>query len=215
MSGKEIGVPQTFVDAATALQSSAAAEALPGPADTASDAQAPLSSAASAALMDTSTSEAVSLQQDERIFQGHKDLLQHEKALASASNESERMTCLQLQLDDICKARLAMEKLSGSKVREELEAYLAAAEDTKCICRVSLASGETLLTSNADSFWQRCYVEVYPRGDCGENDKDTRVHRFQGRQYSKNLLEIVDKPWFREHKELTASMFKFFVQGVD
>ena len=63
-------------------------------------------------------SEAVALQQVQRIFQVHKDLLHHEKELASAADESERMTCLQLQLDDIGKARRALEKtlrLQGSR----------------------------------------------------------------------------------------------------
>jgi len=46
----------------------------------------------------------------------------------------------------------------------------------------------------------------------GENDKDTRVHRFEGRQFSEHLLEMLDKPWFRHHKELTASLFKFLVR---
>ena len=114
-------------------------------------------------------------------MQIHDDLLQHEKSFATASNDSERRTCLQLQLDDICRARRALEQLSGSKVREELEAYLADAADTQSICRVSVTAGQTLLKSNADSSWQRCYVEIYPRGDCGENDRGTRKHRFEGR----------------------------------
>ena len=97
------------------------------------------------------------------------------------------MTCLQLQLEGISKARLALEKLSGSKVRQELEAYLADDGDTQPTCRVSIESGQTLLKSNAESFWQRCYVEVFPRGDCGENDKNTRVHRFEERKFSGHL----------------------------
>ena len=122
------------------------------------------------------------------------------------------MTCLQLQLDDIGHARRALEKLSGSKVWEESQAFLQDAEDTQSICRVSLTAGETLLKSTADCFWQRCFVEVFPRGDCGENDRRTRVHPFRGREYSGHLVEMFDKPWFREHKELTASFFKFFVR---
>ena len=212
LGGKDSGVPQTFLDAATDLKSSAATEPLPGPVDAASDNQAPESVEASAAIIDTSMSESVVLRQVQRIFQVHDDLLQHEKALASATDESERMNCLQLQLDDIANARRALEKLSGSKVREELEAYLADAADTQSICRVSVATGEVLLKSNAECFWQRCYVEVFPRGDCGENDRDARVHRFQGRQFSGHLLEMVDKPWFGEHQELNASLFKFLVR---
>ena len=175
------------------MQSSTAAEALPGPVDAAAETQDPEGLDASAAIIDTSMSEAVALQQVQRIFRVHKDLLQHEKDLASAADESERMTCLQLQLDDIGKARRALEKLSGSKVRQELEAYLADAEDTQPICRVSIASGQTLLKSNAESFWQRCYVDVFPRGDCGENDKNTRVHRFEGREFSGHLQEMFDE----------------------
>ena len=57
-------------------------------------------------------SESVVLRQVQRVFQVHDDLLQREKALASATNESERMTCLQLQLDDIGNARKALEKNS-------------------------------------------------------------------------------------------------------
>jgi len=159
LDGKECGVPQTFLDAATVMQSSTAAEALPGPVDAAAETQDPEGLDASAAIIDTSMSEAVALQQVQRIFRVHKDLLQHEKDLASAADESERMTCLQLQLDDIGKARLALEKLTGSKIRQELEAYMAASKDTQPICRVSIASGQTLLKSTAESFWQRCYIQ--------------------------------------------------------
>ena len=184
------------------MKSAAAAEPLPGPVDAAADNEAPEAVEASAAIIDTSMSDSVGLRQVQRVFQVHDDLLQHEKAFASASNESERMTCLQLQIDDIGNARKALEKLSGSKVHEELTAFLTAKEDSQNICRVTLESGKSLLKSNADSFWQRCYVEVFPRGDCGENDGNTRVHRFQGRQFSGHVLEMFDKPFFVNTKSL-------------
>ena len=157
-------------------------------------------------------SESVALRQVQRLMEVHDDLLEHEKAAASASNESERLTCLQLQLDDIGNARRALAKLSGSKIEDELKAYMAHAADTQNICRVSIASGQTLLKSNAESFWQRCYVEIFPRGDCGENDRNTRAHRLSDRQYSGHMLEMMDKPWFREHKEFTASFYYFLVR---
>ena len=69
---------------------------------------------------------------------------------------------------------------------------MADAEDTQPICRVSIASGQTLLKSNAESLWQRFYVEVFPRGDCGENDSNARVHRFEGREFSGHLQEMLD-----------------------
>ena len=212
LGGEESGVPQTFIDSATDLKSAEATEALPGPVDAACDAQDPQSVEASAAIIDTSMSESVALRQVQRLMEVHDDLLVHEEAAASASNESERMTCLQLQLDDIGNARRALAKLSGSKIEDELKAYLAHAEDTQSICRVSIASGQTLLKSNAESFWQRCYVEIFPRGDCGENDRNTRAHRLSDRQYSGHMLEMMDKPWFREHKEFTASFYYFLVR---
>ena len=129
-----------------------------------------------------------------------------------ASNEEERLKSLELEVEDVCRARQAVERLSGSKLREEIEAYVADAKDTQSICKVGVHAGTTLLKSYGESFWQRCYVEIYPRGDCGENDGDTRKHRFQGREYSGHLFELFDKPWFREHKELNASFYKFFVR---
>ena len=54
LDGKECGVPQTFLDAATVMQSSTAAEALPGPVDAAAETQDPEGLDASAAIIDTS-----------------------------------------------------------------------------------------------------------------------------------------------------------------
>ena len=212
LGGKDSGVPQTFVDAATNLKSAEAAAPLPGPVDAASDDPAPELLEASAAVMDNSVSESVVLKQVQGVMEIHESLMGHEKSFAMASNEEERQKSLELQVEDICRARQALERLSGPKLREELEARMADAKDTQSICKVGITAGETLLKSHADSFWQRCYVEIYPRGDCGENDRDTRKHRFQGREYSGHLFELFDKPWFREHKELNASFYKFFVR---
>ena len=55
-------------------------------------------------------------------------------------------------------------------------------------------------------------MEVFPRGDCGENDRNTCVHRFEGREFSGHPQEMFDEPWFREHKDLNASLFKFLVR---
>ena len=94
------------------MQSTPAAEALSGPAEAVSETDGLHSSEASAALLDTSSSKAAVLQQVEHIV---------------------RMTCLQLQLDDTSKARIAMAKLSGSKVREELGAYWLMQKQTNAL----------------------------------------------------------------------------------
>ena len=133
LGGKESGVPQKVLDAATTLKSAEAAAPLPGPVDAASDDPAPELLEASAAVMDNSVSESVVLKQVQNVMKIHESLMGHEKSFATASNEEERQKSLELQVEDICRARQAVERLSGSKLREEIEAYMADAKDTQSI----------------------------------------------------------------------------------
>ena len=211
LDGKETGVPQCILEAAIPLADADAAQAARGPAEAASEEQS--LDLASAALIRSSSSTSLALQQVQRIMKERKEIMLLDAQAARSENQEEKLTCVQLELTSLDTVRCALEKLTSSTLRQELAQELLEHEkdDQQPLVHAKIQCGSNYLKCYAPDFWAKQFVEAFPRGDCLEEAGSVRVHARYGVDWSDLLLKQTDKPWFRSHKERIASSFLYFV----
>ena len=131
-------------------------------------------------------------------------------AHAQDRNEETKLQCVQLELISLSNVRKALEKLTSKSLRDELARHAKDCAEDKLVAQATVHCGTTFLKSYAPEFWAKVFLEAFVRGDCVEKAGRDRIHPMFGVQWSDHLLNQVDKPWFRTHKEWQAATFKYF-----
>ena len=174
------------------MDDSAAKEAAPGPAEAASG-HVPAALSVSAALIDSShtgslkvqqvrnivhkhegmlqsehSAAAKAMQQVQKIVEGHKAVIQSEHSAATASTDEEKMQSVQLELTSLSKVRKALESLTSFALKQELTKHLAAETNDAPVVNIPIKCGTTFLKSYAQDFGAQRFVDGFPRGDCQE-----------------------------------------------
>ena len=208
--GSEEGVPASVVHAATPIGEGACMHAAEGPAEAAQDTAEPVS--AGGAIIDTASDKALALEQLNVVLRQHErvsacDAQRMVEGTADAVDEN----YLRLELVRLEKVRRAVEHLASSELRSQLLAFREEASGPLRVC-ATVSLGQKPVSSWSPNFWGRCFVEAFPRGDCQENVGRTRKGSVTGVAWSDLLLNQVDKPWFRGHKEWQAASYKCFVR---
>ena len=209
LNGADEGVPKSILQTATPVADDAACCAAPGPAEAAeADGEVP-PDAASGAVINTAPSDVLALEQVGSILQQHEKIVSYEGLRAEESQNVDQATYLQLELNELGQARKAIHRLTSSKLREELFSFREQAAGDVAL-RAKVTCGPDFMSSWSVDFWRKTFVEAFPRGDCAENDGNVREGRVVGIDWSDLLLNQVDKPWFRNHKEWQATAYKYF-----
>ena len=99
-------------------------------------------------------------------------------------------------------------------MRDELAQELQdhSKDDQAPVVVAKLQCGTNFLKNYDPYFWALTFVEAFPRGDCVEKAGSARINARYGVDWTEILLQQVDKPWFRSHKEWLAATFKFFLR---
>ena len=196
---------------ATPLLEAAAAQAVPGPAEAASESPGDID--ISGALIDTGSSEALGLEQVNHLLQLHAWSLTDAGAEAESAGDSSSAEALELDLLTVQEARKAISKLTSEELRRDVTQAVAGYDDKDdAVVKVTLRVGGELLKSWSPDFWSKSFVDLFVRGDCRENDGNTRVHRTVGTHWTSPLMSQVDKARYRLHKEWKATCYKTFLR---
>jgi hypothetical protein len=115
-----------------------------------------------------------------------------------------------LELISLSNVRKALEKLTTKALRDELAQHAKDCAEDKPVAQATVRCGTTFLKSYAPDFWGKVFLEAFARGDCVEKAGRDLIHPLIGVNWSDHLLNQVDKPWFRAHKEWQAAAFKYF-----
>ena len=210
LGGKSAGVPKSVVEVATPLDSQAAAQAQPGPAEVASENCPP--SMASAALLGSGVSSTLAMQQVQKIIKEHQEIMHLDARAAQEPDQEAKLQLIQLELLSLEKVRSALEKLTSSQLREQLVQDLANHLEPQPILKTTIRCGNEYVKSYSPDFWGKTFVEAFPRGDCMEKQSPGRVHPHIGVDWTALLLDQIDKPWLRCHYEFLATTMLYFIR---
>ena len=211
LSATERAVPTSILNAVTPLVSSAAAQAEPGPAEAASDDKAN-GVEISGALIDTSSSDNLALAQLENIVQQNENVVLAQGAAAEAATKEEVVEALQLELLSWQQIHKAITEVTNQKLQKELTRTMQELRDESLGLQLTVPTSSSFMKSTSIEFWANSFVDLFPRGDCRENDGKTRVHKMWGTAWSELLMNQADKPWFRLHTEWMATTYKVFLR---
>ena len=210
LRGKADGVPSSVEQAATSMPDGAAMQVDPGPVDAASHDKAP--DLASAALLNSSSSCSLALQQVEHIMREHKAIMQLDAEAARETNDEARLNLVKLELVSLENVRKALEDITASTLRQELILDLKNHSSESPVVKTVIRCGSEYLKSYSQDFWPKVFLEAFPRGDCLEKPGQARVHGAFGVDWTRLLLSQMDKPWLRCHEEWLAATMLYFIR---
>ena len=210
LEGKLEGVPKEVLRAATSILREDETTTPHGPAEVAAKEQ--RTEAISAVLIDNGSSSGLAVQQMEEIMRHHDTLVRADGRKAEASDDQTQLAELQLELFTVREAKAALHRLSSRKIREELISFHEHEQvDPVLLLKIPCDTNRPLSGYSPD-FWEKCFVDVFCRGDCKEMAGSSRVGRLTDTEWTELLLNRVDLYDLRMHREWQATAYKTFLR---
>ncbi len=103
----------------------------------------------------------------------------------------------------------ALAKLHAKEVREKLKAF--SNQDRGGDRSVTIRYSDEFLRSNDPSFWFRCFVRLFPRGDCMERSVERPTH-VPMQRWVKCLLKRVDFRLWARDVEFVAALYNVMLR---
>ena len=138
-------------------------QAEPGPVDAACQDKTP--DLASAAIINSSSSPSLALQQVQHIMKEHKELMQLDAENARASNDEGKLKLVELELQCLERARKALERITCDTLRQELSRDVKNRSERAAVVKTVIRCGSEYLKSYAQDFWSKAFVEACDTGE--------------------------------------------------